>query len=370
MSQKNNHRMRATDGRAQPQRAAAFTLIELLVSLSILLILAALTFRMISSIFDSDRIRTAARSLQSYLAGARDRAIYAGQPRGVRFLLNQNDLTTVSSFVYIGAPTTFTDGTQITINPLDVNKRTFVSVPSAWLALANRGLLVDGGAITLGGIKYTMAQISGVWNLTKPYAATVGVPVSYALQLAPSILPNEEPRNLPTNIVVDLDNSILPQSWTPSAPLDILFSPQGTVIGSPATAGRIHFVLSDVADIVNDVPINGLSQQLRLNAPWQPGQSYAVGNVIVPTPSSYVAFRCTGAGTSGASISFPSDPTLPAPADNGVVWQTFAKKTNLFVSLATQTGRITTHPVDVSTPLSSGLGYDTFRFAEVGEVTQ
>jgi hypothetical protein len=64
--------------------------------------------------------------------------------------------------------------------------------------------------------------------------------------------------------------------------------------------------------------------------------------------------------------------------DNQVIWQSFVKKANLIVSLATATGRVTTHPVDLTTPLSvpaantdpSDPGYDSFRFAEVGTVTQ
>ena len=53
--------------------------------------------------------------------------------------------------------------------------------------------------------------------------------------------------------------------------------------------------------------------------------------------------------------------------DNTVVWQSFIKKANLIVS-ATATGRVTTSPVDVSDTLSPG--YDSFRYAEIGEVTQ
>jgi hypothetical protein len=60
--------------------------------------------------------------------------------------------------------------------------------------------------------------------------------------------------------------------------------------------------------------------------------------------------------------------------DNQVTWQSFVKKANLIVSLATATGRVTTHPVDVSPNdiLTSGTvsGYDSFKFAEIGEVTQ
>src|ERR1700677_2087704 len=103
--------------RRRPEWAAgraSFTLLELLVSLGIILILATLTMRLLNATLNSDRIRNGARELQSFLAGARDRAIYAGQPRGVRLIQDPLDRSAVHSFVYIGAPSKFTDGTQVT----------------------------------------------------------------------------------------------------------------------------------------------------------------------------------------------------------------------------------------------------------------
>jgi hypothetical protein len=120
--------------------------------------------------------------------------------------------------------------------------------------------------------------------------------------------------------------------------------------------------------------------RFQLNAPWLPGTRYVQGNVVVPTPLSFIAYRCTAPGTSGASA--PAQFSTPTPnqtfTDNSVTWQSFVKKSNLIMSLATATGRVTTHPVDVSTTLNfqygtppvAITGYDSFRFAEIGEVTQ
>jgi hypothetical protein len=92
----------------------------------------------------------------------------------------------------------------------------------------------------------------------------------------------------------------------------------------------------------------------------------------VPFPSSFIAYRCTQGGTSGttAPAQFNNPIANQTVTDNGVVWQSFVKKTNLIISVSTASGRVTTHPVDVSDALSPGPGYDTFRFAEIGEVTQ
>jgi hypothetical protein len=217
---------------------------------------------------------------------------------------------------------------------------------------------------------------TGQFPITAPGA-------NYNLQLGPTVLSGDEPRTLPSNIVIDLNSSILPLSWgsagSLSNTLDVMFSPQGTVIGTTAADGKIHFVLADTADTTAQTPIVGLPPRspLQLNAPWQANTAYVLGNVIVPTPSSFIAFRCissTAGQQSGAAIpaAFATITTANQPVtDNTVTWQSFVKKTNLIVSLATATGRVTTHPVDVSTQLvPAGSGYDSFRFAEIGEVQQ
>jgi prepilin-type N-terminal cleavage/methylation domain-containing protein len=432
---------------------SGFTLIELLVAVSILLVLAVITIRLVNTSLDSDRLKTGSREVQSYLAGARDRAIYAGQPRGVRFIPDSNDPYSIRSFVYIGAPTNFTDGQQMTVLADGITISPSATTATTFGGLASRGLLLPGAQITLGGAATsggtynsiapnpvttapvwlastvyplgtlvqptpsnghtyvsTTAGTSGAgppawptgtaatvpdntvvwtefsWTLTKSYTGTS--PVTYTVQLAPVPLPSEQPRNLPQNIVIDLRTSVLPQNWpgppTAASTFDVLFSPAGTVIGPVAAAGRVHFVLADVADTGGSALTNALAtpayNRFQLNAPWLPGTQYAVGNVVVPTPSSFVGYRCTVAGISAASP--PAQFATPTPnqtfTDNSVTWQSFVKKSNLIMSLATSTGRVTTHPVDVATTLNfqygtppvAITGYDSFRFAEIGEVTQ
>jgi prepilin-type N-terminal cleavage/methylation domain-containing protein len=384
---------RGKDLRIARGRAAGFTLIELLVVMSILLILALITIRLVNTTLDSDRMKTGSRELQSYLAGARDRAIYAGQPRGVRFIPDQTDPLTVRSFVYIGAPTSFTDSATISIGPTGLITFNGPSTQQTWINLWNRGQLKNGAQIQLTVGSTVEPYFLTVSPIPVPVGgATAGQPftittvpgsgvfpissASYQLQLAASILPSEQPRSLPRNIAIDLRTSVLPTNWafppSASSTFDVLFSPAGTVTGHLASSGRIHFVLADIADATSEVAIGTLSNRLQLNAPWQPGTAYVAGNVIVPTPSSFIAFRCTTAGTSGALAAQPNWPTQPnqTVTDSSVVWQSFVKKANTIVSLATSTGRITTHPVDVQDVLSTGLGYDTFRYAEIGEVTQ
>jgi len=402
-------------------RRPSFTLLELLISLGIILILATLTMRLLNATLNSDRIRNGSRELQSFLVGARDRAIHAGQPRGVRLIPDPTNQSIARSFVYVGASTSFTDSTQLSIDAFgNLNFIQANSPPAAppliknyslvWTNLWNLGLLPDGTPIQLTvGTTPINLYLTVSWTgmtptllpvgqpQTAPTFAVTTVPVgttfpidnptvlggtgaSYALQLGPTIVSGDEPRSLPANVVIDLNSSILPLSWgsagTFTSPLDIMFSSQGTVMGAPASDGRIHFVLSDLADVTGQKPIGGLPARspLQLNAPWQPNTTYVPGNVIVPTPSTFIAFRCLTGGTTGAAASEPGWPTQAnqtVPDSGGVSWQSFAKNPNLIVSLATATGRVTTHPVDLGTQLiPAGSGYDSFRFAETGEVTQ
>jgi prepilin-type N-terminal cleavage/methylation domain-containing protein len=378
-----------------------FTLIELLVALSILLILATITIRLVNTTLDSDRLKAGSRELQSYLAGARDRAIYAGQPRGVRFIPDATDPYNVRSFVYIGASTNYTDGGLLDISSTGaVNFESTGTTLPAWQNLWNRGLLTSGAQIQLSqGPNVILAFLTVAPNpaptgTTGPPTAFMitAIPgsgvfpllaVSYQLHLAPAILTGEQPRSLPQNIVIDLRTSVLPTSWpapTAASTYDVLFSPQGTVYGPLASSGRIHFVLADLSDTTGEMLINSLSTpslvRFQLNAPWQVSTAYVVGNIIVPNPSSSVAYRCTTAGTSGTTP--PTQFSNPAPnqtiTDGGAIWQSFVKKANLIVSLATATGRVTTHPVDFSPndtlAIGTVSGYDSFRYAEIGEVTQ
>ena len=84
----------------------------------------------------------------------------------------------------------------------------------------------------------------------------------YRLTLTPRILPSVEPIQFANGVVIDMGFSRPPDaswSWmTSNTYRDIMFSPQGSVIGPPATAGVVHFLLNDQADITR-----GLT-------PWDP----------------------------------------------------------------------------------------------------
>ena len=162
-----------------------FTLIELLIATSILILLTSLTVAVYSTTASADRIRSSARQVQSALSGARDRAIKAGRDtpgarRGLRFLVDSNDPTVVTSFVYVGNEDNWSDG-QITIGRLgpDANGQatgTQVRIirgwpkftaagteRTSWQTLFDQGLVANGSRIRIpkgpSGNWYTIKQL-------------------------------------------------------------------------------------------------------------------------------------------------------------------------------------------------------------------
>ena len=99
-----------------PAQRASFTLLELLISLRIILILATLTMRLLNATLNSDRLKSGARVAIVASRGARDRAIHAGQPQGVRFIADPTNPSAIRSFAFVGSANNFTDGAALTID--------------------------------------------------------------------------------------------------------------------------------------------------------------------------------------------------------------------------------------------------------------
>lgn len=286
-----------------------FTLVEMLVVITILLVLTAMTVTAVNFTLDGERVRAGSRQVQSYLEGARSRAIYAKEPRGVRFLLDQTAnqsgrLATVSSMIYIGPPPEVSTGNGDGFVALERKDQDAVSGPDSmnlpveyvhllnnngatdWFTLFSKGLIVDG--VTRIQILRDSKDETGRWftvrttypdgtacltqnrqilrlsqpfpnvepSLLTPDSQVVGYSAGkynwFRLELPMTALPSEEPVLLPQGIVIDLDHSSLPLNWQAagiySGKMDIVFTPRGTVTGPPAAKGIIHFLVTDRAD--------------------------------------------------------------------------------------------------------------------------
>ena len=389
----------------------------MLVVILIMLILLVMTVTAVNFSMDAERIRSGARQLQSFLEGARDRSIYAKEPRGVRFLIDETNPRAASSMVYVGPAERMKKGkvflqrsggpgTSIT----RVAWKADESIPgggyvvSEWYLLKQKGLLTDGARIRIpdDGMWYTVdirplnhpdprgpdgkPGVAGIdddqdgatdeddelgWpgsddpvlRLTTPFLQSEIVQpagLTYELELPPVVLPNQEPTLLARNIVVDLDRSRIPSIWRISggytSHMDILFSPRGTVIGPAAAMGTIHFVLREQVDAEFGLPLTAFS--------WSPGTQYVVGSWVAPSTANANGFfyKCKTAGLSGsAEPNWPTD-TGTTVNDGSIVWEAYQKHDSLIVSLQTQTGNVGSYPVYEDDP------GDPFRYAETGEV--
>ncbi len=316
--------------RTSKQRSG-FTLVEMLVVIGILLILAYMSLSIYNAAADSDRIRSSARQIQSYLEGARDRAILSGrrwaeegrkgpQPSvGVRFLLDQNagngggTVPQINAMVFVESSPPIR-GKLDMVSSTEANQTDQEYYGQTLSDLALRGQLYAGLEILV--YNPSIADYSDIDD-QKPHRLRVssvspfvlsdtptwyngtpgGQEFIFELQVGPSIMANQEPISLGPNIVIDASESDLPSAWSSTSVYDIMFSPRGVVTGPAAASGLVHFVLRDVADVEN-----------------------------------------------GRALSDPN-----------------REGDELIVSLFTRTGHISSHPVHPT---------DKFRFAETGEVAQ
>lgn len=418
---------RILSSRQHHPRRQGYTLVELLIVISIIVILLAMTVTAVNFNTDAERVRGGAAQVQSFLAGARDRAIYAKEARGVRFFLDPVNNRAVTTMVYIDPaeywsdgviqlqrmdsdgdgrtnPTADTDGDGTAENYGD-NVVVVAGSGTAWWELKRRGMLFDGMRIRIPKgptgnwypIRTSLIDITAGPTATQrlilsiPYrdpgdtpreqakAFESGGPEDYELELPPRILPMN-PVILPQGTVIDLDGSRLPDAWRPNVPvagaqgsgnllysqfMDIVFSPRGNVVGSAASAGVIHFYVCDNDDSVTLKEEFTKSLVDHVSAPASPPTlRYAANGQDLPIAKVYTFNEGI------RSIRFvPAD---EIDSDN-VSWLTgyndepYLTKDRRIVSVFTQTGAISVHPVNPTDSGPDGLADDPYFFAETGE---
>jgi prepilin-type N-terminal cleavage/methylation domain-containing protein len=395
----------------------AFTLTELLVVIAIMSILFAMTISVVNFSLGSEKASGAALQLQSFLNGARDRAIYHKEPRGVRFFIDPINHRSVTSMVYTD-PAEYWDSGVIQLQRPDfdldgvadnASVRVAAGVGSAWWELKRRGLLFDGLRMRIPKgprgtwyqvstrlIDITVApQVTQYLVLGIPYADPgdtptdqvqafqSGGPNDYELELPPRILPMD-PVLLPENTVVDLDASKIPQYWRPSSTagttssgnlqyssfIDIVFSPRGNVIGGASSAGVIHFYIgnNDDAITLKDEFIASLPA-----SPLAPGDPATMPISVGGKNLNTGQVRSFNSGIAATPF-IPADVVLNS-ADGGPTWNDAASDTGSpyivrdrrIVTLMTQTGAVSVHQINPTDTNSDGLADDPFLFAETGE---
>jgi len=407
-----------------------FTLIELLIVVSIMLVLLAMTVTAVNFSRDSERVVGSALQIQSFLSGARDRAIHSQEPRGVRFFLDTNNYRAVTSMVYIDPANYWSDGTiQLrrwdsdgdgntdtgsadilgdgTADEDPTQVRVVAGADPGWWELKRRGFLLDGLRIEIPNgsnhwysintrlIDATIAKTAvqflilesayadpGDTQVSRAQAYDSAGPVDYRLELPATVLPMD-PVKLAANTIIDLDGSKLPLAWRPGTTLasggsgnlqysqfmDVIFSPRGNVIGGAAAAGVIHFYVCDEIDSINlkepyveslaDVVGTATTMQFTANGvPLNVGKVMSFNNLV---RSGH--FIPTNAIRTSVATWLP-DHTHDDP---------YLVRDRRLVTLFTQTGAVSTHPVNVASDLSpdyDGFENDPFLFAETGRTGQ
>jgi prepilin-type N-terminal cleavage/methylation domain-containing protein len=139
---------------------SGLTLIELLIVVTIFLLLTTFTVVAVDFTFEAERVSSGARQVQSLLEGARDRAIRARQPRGVRLLLDQDQDNgrMVSSFVYIGSEETWTEGT------IQLQRPDFITPPMPPATVPTN---IPDGIADQDSVIIVQGSLDALWNRLK-----------------------------------------------------------------------------------------------------------------------------------------------------------------------------------------------------------
>jgi prepilin-type N-terminal cleavage/methylation domain-containing protein len=378
---------------------SGFTLLELLVVITIIVILLTMTLLAVNFTRDSDRVSSAAQQIRSFIEGARDRAIYAKEARGVRLFVSAENPRAVTTMAYIAPGGTWSspeNSSEITLLRIDGNVRnnptppvTVPPTPAAngvftdpedvirkvrgqnnpgWWNLKRRGWLVDGLRIRIPkgptGIWYpidtSLIDISlppsdtQTLLLQVPYA-DVGVEpdnevahrnLDYELEL-PARLLAQDPAFLPEGVIIDLDGSKVPTSWRPantgntqySGYMDIVFSPRGNLVGEAAGAGVMHLYVCDGEDS------KFLKERFAANATV----AGRIESTLINTP--FIPLD--------EVISDTSNPDKPV-----FLWYTgdnnYLVRDRRLVTIASQTGNVSVHEVNAYTPANPSGKFDLF----------
>ena len=372
--------------RRQRSSRAGFSLVELLVSITIFVILATLA---VSTFRDSkhDKLASASRQISASIGGARSRALKATETCGVRLLRDKQDYRLISGLQYVGESQMF-DGTL----RVQINSAGTVQLKSAqagdWATLRNEGLLKPGSRVYLrtfnpgdtnptaanstGGRWYTIAtqgfdpdndkmQIVGMidgsqWNsgansgagayqfypaaAADPLELTFSntIPLPYLLRLSPQELPETEAIKLPPGMVVDLQSSRIPPSWTAfedrnqngvldatedlngntvldDVNFDIPVSPNGTVTGVVAGNGPIYLYLCPRDDVDRLRAMSGYAAGLIPGdfengpaAPYGPDHPSSERKLVCIIPQTGLVYIADVNGTDADNNGFADDP--------------------------------------------------------------
>lgn len=400
----------------QQIRRGGFTLIELLIVITIVLILMSLTVATFSYVRESDRVSAEASKMQSFISGARDRAIYNDEMRGVRLFVEppppgtsaiaSSFSRTVTSMAYIAPGGTWNapehsanidimriDGNVLNApggtppadgdfeDPEDLLIKIRGSNNPGWWNLKRRGWLVDGlrmripagptghwYTINTGLIDVTAAPTADQFLiLDVPFAdggnqgeEVAWESLTYEIELPPRILP-VEPALLADGVVIDLDGSDIPNIWRPDT----------TAAGNGLYSGYMDIWFSPRGNLIGEAAAAGVLHFYVCDAEDSSflKEQWVDANGFVPFNNAIVA----------GNAFVPLDEIDPL-AVGWLTWDgNYLVKDRRLVTLFAQTGGVTVNRVNAYVGITGGSNPDTnndgiaddpYRFAETGEVAK
>lgn len=406
------HTIRRAISRPAPRQSAGFTLIELMVVVALLVLIASMTVAAINVNTNNDKVRAGSRQVQSYLAGARDRAIYSKAPRGVRFLLTpkNNPLDppsrTVSSMVFVAPTEPWIQG-AIQMERLDLDNDGVPDYPDSdlnnggprvvrgfdlhptdpragnatdWFYLRQQGLLDVGARIRIpeNGDWYTVINTTLVTSasprlrLDRAYSGPGALtpasrvdaydqgagPPTYLLELPPSVLPNQDPVLMPKGAVIHLDRC------SNNVEQPAAFNASNSATWASGRGNKLPDFWKSSPSTAPQVDRSNFDYKSTLDVMFSPR------GVVIGTAAQrgiihfYIADQKDADRDqqywSGAS----SYPTVSAPEygqwSTNAADPTYERGDKVILTLFTRTGAVSTHHIYSNA--------DPFRYAETGEV--
>jgi prepilin-type N-terminal cleavage/methylation domain-containing protein len=261
----------------------AFTLVELLVVIGLMVVLMSLGLYLIPSVNDEQKATRAATQLQQWLEIAKQRAARDRAPRGVRLLQGSVSPTQVTDLEYTEQPPDFFFGNSSTYpNIVSRARCTAVDVGlarytmtfemydmssgsfGAGIGALPRNLAGNGGTapVQVGDhlellgqvfVVQTIVNANTIFAATKlPTTVNAGFATTqYRFVRQPQVI-GDDPLQMPQNLIIDcqargVNGGVYDLNRLISAgPIDIMFAPDGRVVGQMASFDKIILWVRDV----------------------------------------------------------------------------------------------------------------------------
>jgi len=244
----------------------AMTLVELLVVISILLVLAVVALPAMQPAVESRRIREAARSVNVFLATARNQAAATGRPCGVIIQRSEGLPQAGIALYQAEVPPPYAGNTTNTTVSLVVTSESTVGSKTQFTLTANISHDLDTSLIQVGdrlqvnhqGPWYEITDITDATTLNLQLTLDAGAmlpwpsgpggspDLPFQIRRQP-VKSGTRPLLLPATTAIDLEFSGTDSDFfNDTNPVAIMFSPNGNVVDSSYYLGVAHAVTEPI----------------------------------------------------------------------------------------------------------------------------